>query len=169
VHLGSNLWIVVDSCKDQRNHQVSALTYLDRIGVNPAEAVTLVVATHADDDHFSGIAEVFDRCESSVFVCSEAITKEEFFALTKADDHAHAGLRVRAFSEYRQVFDIISSRSSSRPGFRPLRRALEQRSLLQGTRADNDTRVLALSPSDEAVFTLSARLGERTSGARPTA
>jgi beta-lactamase superfamily II metal-dependent hydrolase len=151
VHLGSNLWIVVDSCKDQRNHQVSALTYLDRIGVNPAEAVTLVVATHADDDHFSGIAEVFDRCESSVFVCSEAITKEEFFALTKADDHAHAGLRVRAFSEYRQVFDIISSRSSSRPGFRPLRRALEQRSLLQGTRADNDTRVLALSPSDEAV------------------
>src|SRR5215472_16409431 len=84
VHLGSNLWIIVDSCKDQRNRQVSALTYLDGIGVNAAEAVILVVATHADDDHFSGIADVFDRCESALFVCSEAVTKEEFFALTKA-------------------------------------------------------------------------------------
>jgi beta-lactamase superfamily II metal-dependent hydrolase len=151
VHLGSNRWIVVDSCKDQRSRQVSALTYLDGIGVNPAEAVMLVVATHADDDHFSGIADVFERCASAIFVCSEAVTKEEFFALTKADDRAHAGLRVRAFSEYRKVFDIVRSRSSSGPGFRPLRRALQQRSLLHGTPADSDARVLALSPSDEAV------------------
>jgi beta-lactamase superfamily II metal-dependent hydrolase len=149
VHLGDNRWIVVDSCVDQRTKRIAALSYLEGIGVDASEAVLLVVATHAHDDHFAGIAEVLRTCETATFVCSEALTRDEFFALTRADAQSQAGLRVRAFSEYQKIFEIIKSRSSPGPDFRPLKRAIELRPLLS---IDNNTvRVMALSPSDEAV------------------
>ena len=148
VHLGNKRWIIVDSCIDQRTSEVSALSYLNRIGVDPAEAVLLVVATHAHDDHFAGIAEVFRRCSNSQFVCSDALTTEEFFALTNADERMATGLRAHAFSEYREVFKLVRGRSAKGPGFRPLKYAVELRPLLE---SPDGTRVLALSPSDEAI------------------
>jgi hypothetical protein len=154
VHLGHNRWIVVDSCKDQRVRRqartVSPLSYLDRIGVDCSKAVELVVATHAHDDHFAGIAEVFRKCESAKFVCSRAITKEEFAALTLVYRQVLSELLPRAYSEYRRVFQIIKERSGPGPGFRPMKYAYEKRQLLDDD-GRNGASVISLSPSDEAV------------------
>jgi hypothetical protein len=153
VHLGNNRWIIVDSCKNQRLQgkvrTVSPLSYLDQIGVDVTTSVELVVATHAHDDHFAGIAEVFDKCESAKFVCSRAITTAEFAALTQVDRQVLSELKPRAYAEYSQVFKTVRERSGSGPGFRPLKWAYENRQLLDDG-GQNGASVIALSPSDEA-------------------
>jgi hypothetical protein len=122
---------------------------LERIGVDVATSVELVVATHAHDDHFAGIAEVFDKCESAKFVCSRAITATEFAALTQIDRQVLSELKPRAYAEYSKVFEIARTRSGSRPGFRPLKYAYEKRQLLDDD-GQNGASVISLSPSDEA-------------------
>lgn len=150
VHLGDNRWITVDSCVDQRTREIPALAYLERIGVVAEQAVELVVATHAHDDHFAGISKIFEKCKSAKFVCPVAITKEEFMALRKVDEQGRGGLRKRAYAEYSRVFQLIRDRSSDAPDFRPLKWAIEQRTLITES-GSTHARVTALSPSDEAL------------------
>jgi len=150
VHLCENRWIIVDSCIDQRTREIPALSYLERAGVAAEAAVELVVGTHAHDDHFAGISKVFEKCSAAQFVCSDAMTKEEFLALRRADIATQTGLRKRSFSEYDEVFRLVMERSPKGPGFRPLKYAIEQRVLIPKG-ANADTSVIALSPSDEAV------------------
>lgn len=149
VHLGYGRWIVVDSCIDQADRTIPALDYLRRIGVDLAKDVLMVVGTHAHDDHIAGISSVFEACESALFVCSSAGTLEEFHALVEDDRRGHEVLRVSSYSEYRAIFDLIKSRGRT-SGRAQLRWAIENRALLE-LEGDGSARVLALSPSDEAV------------------
>ena len=64
LHVGNGAWIVVDSCIDKENTPV-AIHYLNRLGVDPAEAVTLVVATHWHDDHIRGMARLVAACTNA--------------------------------------------------------------------------------------------------------
>jgi len=149
VYLGYNRWIAVDSCVDQIDGSIPALAYLDRIGVNVSTDVLLVVGTHAHDDHIAGISKVFLRCEAASFVFAHALANSQFVALVDADARAYAGIPFRSFSEYQKVFEIVKSRSTSGPGFRPWRFASETTVLLPPT-GPNPAKVTALSPSDEA-------------------
>lgn len=129
---------------------VAPLSYLERLGV-ATESVELVVATHAHDDHFAGIAELFRKCRSAKFVCSDAMSKEEFWALCGADENMGSDLRKRAYNEYRALRQEIINRSGQQPGFRPLKYAFESRPLLDAADDDYVVSVTALSPSDEAI------------------
>jgi hypothetical protein len=149
VYLGYNRWIAVDSCVDQIDGSIPALAYLERIGVDIRRNVLLVVGTHAHDDHIAGISEVFSRCEAAAFVCAHALVHSQFMALVNADARAYAGVPFRSFAEYQRVFEIVRSRSSAGPGFRPWKFASETTVLLPAT-DPNPAKVTALSPSDEA-------------------
>jgi glyoxylase-like metal-dependent hydrolase (beta-lactamase superfamily II) len=91
VHLGASRWIVVDSCRDQRSGEVAALEYLRGIGVNLATDVLAIVATHAHDDHFAGIADIVESCDAAIIITSQALANREFLALVEAD-HEIAGV-----------------------------------------------------------------------------
>lgn len=78
VHLGSNNWIIVDSCKTA-HHQAAALEYLDGLGVDLSNDVKAVVATHWHNDHVRGLDETFTRCSSAKFICSSALLTDEFW------------------------------------------------------------------------------------------
>ena len=54
IHVGSNQWVVVDSCLDSRTGAPAALTYLNTLGVDPSVGVKLIVASHWHDDHIGG-------------------------------------------------------------------------------------------------------------------
>jgi len=148
IHLGEGRWIVVDSCVDSRTKRVPVLEYLSAIGVDVTTQVRLVVATHAHDDHFAGIARIFEACRSATFVCPAALSTPEFFALTDLDELEHAGLPIRAYSEYRRVFQIIDERIDH--GLEAVQYALPQRHLYQDAGQAISCDVLALSPSDKA-------------------
>jgi hypothetical protein len=153
VHLGKNEWIIVDSCVDQVDNSIPALKYLETIGVDPAGAVKVVLGSHAHDDHIAGISRIFAACESATFVCSSALTREEFFAVLEIDS-LQVSLRSRIRREYQGVFATVKERGRRQDGLKPLRTANEGRVLFerQGSRSHVRALVKCLSPSDEAFF-----------------
>ncbi|HEU5159524.1 MAG TPA: MBL fold metallo-hydrolase [Streptosporangiaceae bacterium] len=157
-HLGADNWVIVDSCVDQSDGTLPALRYLESIGVDASRAVKMIVATHAHDDHIAGISRLFDACKSAFFVCSQAVTSEEFLSVIEVDREIESLLRKSSHSEYRSVFDMVELRGRSELGIKPLKRALEGLEIL-AVRSDSgpNARVVALSPSHEAV-TRSQRL-----------
>ena len=79
VHVGDGGWIIVDSCIDDSGNP-QALDYLLSMGIDPAEAVELVVATHWHDDHIRGMNELVDACRKADFCCAGAFRHQEFLA-----------------------------------------------------------------------------------------
>ena len=55
IHLGNGHWALIDSCLDSDTGRPAALSYLEGMGVDPATAVRLVLATHCHDDHVGGM------------------------------------------------------------------------------------------------------------------
>lgn len=148
VHLGDGQWIIVDSCIQRGTNEIPVLSYLSRIGVEVDSQVRLVVATHAHDDHFAGISQVYEACSRAAFVCPNALTSAEFFALTDIEQEEHAGLPIRAYHEYSRIFDIVESRANK--GLQPLKIASEQALLLTESHSGTHREVIALSPSSKA-------------------
>lgn len=151
LHLGGGHWAVIDSCVDQQSRRPVALAYLENLGVNVAENVRLIVATHAHDDHFAGIGSVVEACTSAVFVCSAAATAEEFLALVELDQEAIGSLRLSAYREYSRIFEHIASRPRDGRGIKAMRYGLESRVVFEAGSAGALTRIRCLSPTDEAV------------------
>ena len=83
LHVGDGAWVVVDSCLDA-DGMSRCLGYLDNIGVNPAEAVALIVATHWHDDHIRGMARLVEVCNNATFCCASVLLKEEFLTVVRA-------------------------------------------------------------------------------------
>ena len=151
VHLGRDNWIVVDCCIDRIDGKIPVLRYLEEIGVDYESSVSMIVATHAHDDHTAGISTLVEKCPSAMFVCSSALTTEEFFKTLSLDKALELLIRQSAYSEYRKVFEIVRRRSKS--GQVAIRRATELRNLLS-IAADGHNpavSVVALAPSDHAV------------------
>jgi hypothetical protein len=58
--------------------------YLDQLGVDTAEAVKLIVASHWHDDHVRGLTQIVERCSQARFCLPEAMTTTEFLTLVNA-------------------------------------------------------------------------------------
>lgn len=84
IHVGSNQWVVVDSCLDSRTRAPAALTYLNTLGVDPSAGVKLIVASHWHDDHIGGMSDLLEACPAADFVCSAALSTKEFLGLSCA-------------------------------------------------------------------------------------
>jgi hypothetical protein len=129
------------------------LKYLRGIGVDLATEVLAVVATHAHDDHFAGIAEVVEACTQAIIVTSQALVNRDFLALVEAERDIAGITNTASYREYRRIFALAEQRRDSITGKGPLRRASENKVLLdlpaQGAAAA--ATVTALSPSEHAV------------------
>ena len=72
LHIGYGAWVIVDSCINHEG-KPRALEYLESIGVNPAQGVDLIVATHWHDDHIRGMAKLVEVCSKANFCCTNAL------------------------------------------------------------------------------------------------
>lgn len=101
LHVGAGQWILIDSCRaGGQDSEPLSLTYLKSIGINPASAVKLIVATHWHDDHVNGLSDLVDQCPGAQLVFSQALVNDEFLQLvsTFSDqplgfDHLKSGVR----------------------------------------------------------------------------
>ena len=138
VHIGQGRWIIVDSCiSDAREPQ--ALDYLLAIGVDPAAAVTLIVATHWHDDHIRGMAKLVDACPDAEFSCAAALRQEEFLAAMHALDRRSAFAGTSGVRELHTVFGSLAER-----GRAPLFAFADRRFFAAGA-----CEIWSLSPDDE--------------------
>ncbi len=160
VHLGHGCWLVADSCQSQGLSETSApLDYFELIGVDPASAVVLVVASHWHDDHIRGLSRVVEKCRSADFWVSEALREEEFLVLVEAQSQAMVR-GTSGLSEWRAILELLRSRRRTRPGYEAVKWAIADRMLWQ-SREGLPVAVTSLSPSDSAISLAKHRLAKR--------
>ena len=83
LHVGGGVWVIVDSCVDT-DGTPQALRSLESIGVDPAETVELIVATHWHDDHIRGISKLVEVCNRAAFCCASVLRHKEFLTVVGA-------------------------------------------------------------------------------------
>jgi len=81
IHLGQNIWIIIDSCIDESTGDNIPLTYLNDMGVDIETNVKQVICSHWHKDHYKGISEIVKACTSSEFICTSALNSDRFFTL----------------------------------------------------------------------------------------
>jgi beta-lactamase superfamily II metal-dependent hydrolase len=153
--LGHGDWAIVDSCLSSTSRQPIAIEYLKHLGVNPATAVRLVVASHFHDDHIRGLNAIVEVSPNAKFVCSAALGVDEFFQLVEAN--SQVGTRESTTQEFDGVLNLLDARA------RLHARAVGPDYGLHGTilfeRAGLvDSQVRAVSPSSTTVTAAHLRL-----------
>lgn len=159
VHIGEGQWLIVDSCQQKGVDLPAPLDYLLRLGVEPQDAVKLIVATHWHDDHIRGMAKIINVCESAPFVCSSALQSEEFRTIAYILQDAGGTTIPTGAAEMGAVFTRLSERKKagtkgSRIQYPELKLALADRTLFRHKaqiNGETEVTVESLSPSDAAV------------------
>ncbi len=146
VHLGNNEWIVVDSCINPNTGKPASLEYLDNIQVEP-DSIKLIIATHWHDDHIRGLFEIVQICQNSVFVFSDAFTKEEFINLLSLYTKSTMIKSSSGLKEFSQIMNHLKTLR------KPPKFAIADRVIFNTRQnSDNYCQITALLPSDEAIL-----------------
>lgn len=110
VHLGSNKWLLVDSCIDPATGRAAALDYLAQIGVQARSAVDMVVATHWHDDHIRGLSQVLEICPDALFCCSSAMQAPELGEMVEAYARQPLGTIGTGVGEIGRILHVMGAR-----------------------------------------------------------
>jgi Metallo-beta-lactamase superfamily len=132
-----------------------AFDYLERLGVDIANRVSLVVATHWHDDHIGGFGELFEACKNARFACSMAMNCKEWSTLVEIyRSYVQAG--GSGVDELGRAMRELNRRAQRRevvaPNFCITGRLLRDR------RDALAAKISCLAPSDAAVGTMQARI-----------
>ena len=111
LHIGNGSWIIVDSCLNAESHP-AALAYFRDMGLNPAEAVRLIVATHWHDDHIRGMGKLFEVCDKATFCCASVLCTNEFLAAVGSMASRPMSKTGSGTQELYKVFSLLATRSS---------------------------------------------------------
>jgi beta-lactamase superfamily II metal-dependent hydrolase len=104
IHTTGGRWVIIDACQD-RSGDIAPLVYLRQLGLDPAECVDWVIATHAHDDHVSGLAQVVTECANAEVVLPAASDAVEFLAISEIDKKlSFYQTRWTVYREYERVF-----------------------------------------------------------------
>ncbi|MEQ3673431.1 MBL fold metallo-hydrolase [Pseudophaeobacter sp.] len=166
VHVGSGRWLVVDSCKQGQKTPPVALRYFDRIGVDPATQVELVLVTHWHDDHIRGLNELIERCEVAGICISEALTQGEFIKFLSAYSTNKTSLHGTGVDEFVLVLEKMRD-----PKRKPIRSGQDKRIVnISGKELAHGEgcEVWTLSPSDFQVLESNSRFGSLFPDAKST-
>ena len=158
LHLGKGDWVVVDSHRHAETNEPIAIRYLQALGVNIAEQVKMVVATHWHDDHMDGLGELFRASESAKFVCTMAMQAGELKTLieTYRGQVLNVGSGV---DEMRQVFDELDRRKMAREIPAPMFAVMGRELINRG--GNIPFRISALAPSDAGIAAALTRVQQR--------
>ena len=155
IHIGNNLWILIDSCLNPKTQQPAGLEYLRHLGVDIQRSVRLVVATHWHDDHVRGLSSVFRECASACLVLSQALRNSEFvnlLGLYESPDMSKSS----GVDEFVEIFELIENRKKLHPGSTPFRWAIMDRLIYQEEislpTGDMVASAYTLSPSDASIL-----------------
>lgn len=149
VHLGGGRWMIVDACIDSNTGTPAALDYLDQIGVDYAEKVAVILATHWDDDHIRGLGKTLEQCLKARFAFSSAFRSIDFLTLVESGD-----LGTRRLSsgprEFAKVLSILKARKAAGDDLGGAPRPIVENTIIDRSQY---CEVRALSPSSAAVET----------------
>ncbi len=143
LHLGSDEWILIDSCWLDRVHQVPVTgKYLDEIGV-PTSQVKQIVASHWHDDHVGGLSVLIQKYSDAEFSYPSYLSKDEGRQFVAA----YAGTVEKSTRGTRELYRSLKHLAANNRKRYPL----HVRSLVhEGSYAYGKVQAFALSPTTEA-------------------
>ena len=161
IHYGFGRWLVIDSCLSTSNRP-AALEYLEGLGVDPEHSVRFVLASHFDDDHIRGLAEILRVSVNARFAMSSAMSQEEFQAFLKPS-MALSSAFPSGVTELAKCLKVIQSRSGKQ-----LSSASANKTIFRDEREGRQlVKVVALAPSDELIArTIHNLVGSQPEGPR---
>ena len=146
-HVGDGRWVLVDSLLDA-DGAPAPLKYLAEIGVAPASALSLIVATHWHDDHVGGIAAAYGVAPNATLAVPLAMSRTEVAAFLA---NARNGGSERLSSGVKELDDLAITRHEQRR--QPIRLAKANNVLLRYDKLTHGqvVAVEAISPCDADV------------------
>lgn len=148
VHVGSNQWIVIDSCTTDSKVPV-ALEYLAGIGLDPSAAVVMVAVTHWHDDHIRGIEKVVETCPDALVAISQATTIDQFLEYATGLNRNNELAGGNGVREYVKLLRQLQDRKAK------CKRGNADRRLMQIHPGDlahgNACEIWSLAPSDSQI------------------
>jgi hypothetical protein len=156
VHLGLGEWMIVDSCITQDKRPV-ALSYLRDLKVDIGESVRTIVATHWDDDHIRGLADIVRSANKADFWVSSALMSDVWLELVsiEATRKVIGGSNVR---EMKAIMDLVKAERIDTGRFR-VKWAVQNLPIFE--RLQNfPIKVTAYAPSHLAITAAQQRIGE---------
>lgn len=146
VHVGEGRWLAIDSCSESGSDEPASLSYLQSIGVDPAQVLAIVVS-HWDDDHCRGLARLAAACGRAKIIISQAFIEKDFMAFVVAHDapltkHVRAGVR-----EIRRLHKLLDTDGRAVTAAYPNRCLFNSADIGGGLAAS--IAIHSLSPSDE--------------------
>lgn len=106
IHVGDGKWVLIDSCVISGVEGPAPLQYLQDLGASGADVCALI-ASHWDDDHIRGFADLMKACVNALPVMSLAFGQKDFLAYVEAHSQplttkARGGVR-----EIRETFQVL--------------------------------------------------------------
>jgi hypothetical protein len=101
-HVGNGNWVVIDSCINGGTKEPVALAYLRAIGIDPANAIRAIIATHWHDDHRRGFSQILVAAPAAHVWIASALTSPEFLQFASRmgkNKTAVAGNKLSEFSK----------------------------------------------------------------------
>ena len=149
LHVGDGVWIIVDSCIDEHGAP-RALRYLEGLGLDPAQGVALIVASHWHDDHIRGMARLVDACRQAMFCCAAALCQKEFLSAVATLEQRHLTV---VGSGARELYDVFTRlrEAKAKPAYAIANRPIFTR---------GGCKVWSLSPSDTAFQRFLGTIGD---------
>ncbi|SRR6266540_262808 len=154
VRLGTDHWMVIDSCVDPSTKQPVALDYLKSRGVDASTAVKVLIASHWHDDHIRGIGALVEACPCASFHCSQALFSEEFLQVVSASS---SGAMMRSTSGADEFASVVTTlrqrakRTAEKVLGSGLKFAKANQRLLQLDSSGVPAEVWSLSPGDAEI------------------
>jgi hypothetical protein len=135
LHIGSGRWLIVDSCIDTTTGRPAALDYFRELGLDPRDAVILVLASH------------WHRCSRAQLCLSSALQHEELVAVVSRFNEGNRLAGGNGVNELYRTLFLLQNRTAIH--------AIADRRLcsLQASELEHGLpiEVWALSPSDKEV------------------
>lgn len=157
VHLGDNKWFVIDSCRCPLTDKPIAIKYLEELGVEVSTQVEGVLITHWHKDHIDGAFDLISKCDNAQIYFSAALLQEEAIQLAKVYKKSPFTDTDKEIREFGEIIEYLRGRKDAsrahmvRANFTFCQRTTPLK-----------IRLLALSPSSQAVTQSIANLAVRT-------
>jgi beta-lactamase superfamily II metal-dependent hydrolase len=147
IHLGSQKWVVVDSCIDPISKKSIPLKYLEGIGVNTNSDVVLIICTHWHEDHILGLSQLLQSCSHAKFSFAKANDRPKFLQMVSLDyEKISKEATFSSTKEFVECLEIMEKRNPS-----GVIMSHPDRILYSVNKDDFNSQVISLSPSDTAI------------------
>ena len=117
IHLGDDIWLVVDSFIHSETGRPIVFDYFENIRKD-LKYIKYIVVSHWHDDHIKGISEIFKNAIDSKIIISSALKHKDFITLVKSTEPIEFSTKTCLYfkdktglTEFSEILNILKTRT----------------------------------------------------------